>query len=142
MFKLVEELIYPIGNIADTIIGVLSKDNSKLFDVVFDALLAADTLEPLHTKDGFEGTGITDRIIEKIIVAVFNAPEKTKEDGTMDDAVIQWGNVQKHVYELVADFVKANEDASNVYLTATEDGKLEINNIKLTLAEKKDETEM
>lgn len=137
--KLVEELIYPIGNIADTIIGVLSKDNSKLFDVVFDALLAADTLEPLHTKDGFEGTGITDRIIEKIIVAVFNAPEKTKEDGTMDDAVIQWGNVQKHVYELVAGFVKANEDASNVYLTATEDGKLEINNIKLTLAEKKDE---
>ena len=138
--KLVEELIYPIGNIADTIIGVLSKDNSKLFDVVFDALLAADTLEPLHTNKGFEGTGITERIIEKLIVAVFNAPTKTKEDGTIDDTVTQWANVHKHVYEIVAGFVKANEDASNVYLTTNKDGQLEINNISLTLAEQKDET--
>ena len=76
--KLVEELIYPIGNIVDTLLGVLSKDKTTLFNVAFDSFVVPETLDPSkHTNKDFAGTGLTERIIEKLIVAVFNPPVKT-----------------------------------------------------------------
>ena len=140
--KFVEELIYPVGNIVDTIVGVLSKDKSSLFDVVFDSFVVPDTLEPLHTSKGFEDTGITERIIEKLIVAVFNAPVKTTgpdDKPVMDDSVLQWNNANKHIFEIAAGFVKPNKDKSNIYLTVTADGQLEINNIKISIKAQVDE---
>lgn len=124
--KLVEELIYPIGNLADTIVGVLSKDKSSLFNVVFDSFVTPDAM-------GFEGTGITDRIIEKILKAIFDPAEKT-------DADLQWSNAHKHIFDIVAGFVKEDKDDSNkVYLSVDKDGKLEINNITIAIEAQKNE---
>ena len=123
--KLVEELIYPVGNLLDTVLGVLSKDRTTLFNVAFDAFVTPEALKVLHKAADFEGTGITDRIIEKLIVAVFNPADKAETD-------IQWNNAHKHIFEIVAGFVNA--------IDVNKDGNLEIGGIVLKIAEKKDET--
>ncbi|MDE7124165.1 MAG: hypothetical protein K2N83_01580, partial [Eubacterium sp.] len=132
--KLVEELIYPIGNIVDTIIGVLSKDGTTLFNVAFDTFVVPETLDPSkHTNKDFEGTGLTERIIEKLIVAVFNPPVRTTTvDGkeVIDDNVLQWANAHENIFGIVAGFVES--------LSVNENGALEIGGITLKIAEKTD----
>lgn len=132
--KLVEELIYPIGNIVDTLLGVLSKDKTTLFNVAFDSFVVPETLDPSkHTNKDFAGTGLTERIIEKLIVAVFNPPVKTTTaDGkdVIDDNVLQWANAHKNIFGIVAGFVDS--------LSVNENGALEISGITLKIAEKTD----
>ncbi|MDE6111079.1 MAG: hypothetical protein K2F65_04090, partial [Eubacterium sp.] len=141
--KFIGELIYPIGNIIDTALKILpvGDKSTSLFDVAFDTFVSADTLEPLHTKNGFEDTGLTERIIEKLVVAVFNPTDKAAdEDG---NEPIQWSNAHKNIYEIVAGFLteKEVEDGEDpkLYLSVNENGELEVHNIILSRKEKNDD---
>ena len=138
--KLVGELIYPIGNIVDTLIGVLSKDKTSLFNVAFDAFVTPDALVLLHDADSFEGTGLTNRIIEKLVVAVFNPTAKTDASGNIDNNVLQWANAHKNIYQIAACFLKEDKNSTEpkVYLAVNDDGQLEIHNIVLSRTTKDD----
>ncbi|MDE6412970.1 MAG: hypothetical protein K2K42_03620, partial [Eubacterium sp.] len=141
--KLVGELIYPIGNIVDTLLGVISKNKTDLFNVVFDTFVSADALEPLHTNKDFKGTGLTERIIEKLIVAVFNPTAKTDAAGKIDNDVLQWANVHDNIYKLASTFLKEDKDSDEpkLYLTVNDDGELEVHNIILSRTTKNDDGE-